>query len=95
MNSASRALLGGCPRMPFSPNSLSCQKKLSSEYQLYACGNFFRHSSIFEKIAILGQSPRTFKRNIAKGFDSDTNPEFVRVLKDAKRSCTEVSLVSA
>ncbi len=44
--------------MPFSPNSLSCQKKLSSEYQLYACGNFFRHSSILEKIAILGQLPR-------------------------------------
>ncbi len=44
--------------MPFSPNSLSCQKKLSSEYQLYACGNFFRHSSILEKLAILGQPPR-------------------------------------
>jgi len=43
--------------MPFSPNSLSCPKKLSSEYQLYACGNFFRHSSILEKIAILGQPP--------------------------------------
>ena len=53
--------------MPFSPNSSpacalhadrSCPKKLSSEYQLYACGNFFGHSSILEKIAILGQSPR-------------------------------------
>ena len=43
--------------MPFSPNSSSCPKKLSSEYQLYACGNFFGHSSILEKIAILGQSP--------------------------------------
>ncbi len=43
--------------MPFSPNSSSCPKKLSSEYQLYACGNFFRHSSILEKIAILGQPP--------------------------------------
>jgi len=43
--------------MPFSPNSLSCPKKLSSEYQLYACGNFFGHSSILEKIAILGQPP--------------------------------------
>jgi len=44
--------------MPFSPNSSSCPKKLSSEYQLYACGNFFGHSSILEKIAILGQPPR-------------------------------------
>ena len=50
--------LGGCPRMPFFPNSSSCPIKLSSEYQLYACGNFFRHSSILEKIANLGQSPR-------------------------------------
>jgi len=52
--------------MPFSPNSSpacalhadrSCPKKLSSEYQLYACGNFFGYSSILEKIAILGQPP--------------------------------------
>ena len=43
--------------MPFSPNSSSCPKILSSEYQLYACGNFFGHSSILEKIAILGQPP--------------------------------------
>jgi len=50
--------------MPFSPNSSSCQKKLSSEYQLYACGNFFGHSSILEKIAILGQPPSVFKRSI-------------------------------
>ncbi len=44
--------------MPFFPNSASCPKKLSSEYQLYACGNFFGHSLILEKIAILGQPPR-------------------------------------
>ncbi len=44
--------------MPFSPNSSSYPKKLSSEYRPYACGNFFGHSSILEKIAILGQSPR-------------------------------------
>ena len=53
-----RSQLGDCPRMPFPPNSLSCPKKLSSEYQPYACGNFFGHSSILEKIAILGQPPR-------------------------------------
>jgi len=51
-------LLGGCPRMLFCPNSLKKKKKLSSEYQLYACGNFFEHSSILNKIAILGQPPR-------------------------------------
>ena len=28
--------------------------------------------------------------NIAEGFDSDTNPEFIRFLRYAKRSCTEV-----
>ena len=28
--------------------------------------------------------------NIAEGFDSETNPDFVRFLRYAKRSCTEV-----
>jgi four helix bundle protein len=28
--------------------------------------------------------------NIAEGFDSETNPEFVRFFRYAKRSCTEV-----
>ena len=28
--------------------------------------------------------------NIAEGLDSETNPEFVRFLRYAKRSCTEV-----
>jgi four helix bundle protein len=28
--------------------------------------------------------------NIAEGFDSESNPEFVRFLRYAKRSCTEV-----
>jgi four helix bundle protein len=28
--------------------------------------------------------------NIAEGFDSETNPEFVRFLRYAKRSCTEL-----
>ena len=28
--------------------------------------------------------------NIAEGFDSETNPEFLRFLRYAKRSCTEV-----
>ncbi len=44
--------------MPFFPDSLSCPQKLSSEYKLYTCGNFSRHSSILEKIAILVQPPR-------------------------------------
>ena len=28
--------------------------------------------------------------NTAEGFDSETNPEFIRFLRYAKRSCTEV-----
>jgi len=28
--------------------------------------------------------------NIAEGFDSETNPEFIRFLRYAERSCTEV-----
>ena len=28
--------------------------------------------------------------NIAEGYDSETNPEFIRFLRYAKRSCTEV-----
>ncbi len=71
--------------MPFSPNSSSCSKKLSSEYQLlYACGNFFGHSSILEKIAILGQPPRwsaefrsgeTISKNIKSARRPTVNPE--------------------
>jgi four helix bundle protein len=32
----------------------------------------------------------SFMHNIAEGFDSETNAEFVRFLRYAKRSCTEV-----
>ena len=56
--------------MPFSPNSLSCPKKLSSEYQLYACGNFSRHSLILEKIAILGQPPRARQQTTSISLDN-------------------------
>ena len=28
--------------------------------------------------------------NIAEGFDSETNPEFIRFIRCAKRSCTEI-----
>jgi hypothetical protein len=44
--------------MPFSPISSLNSKKLSSEYYVYASGNFFEFASIREEIAILGQPPR-------------------------------------
>ncbi len=48
--------------MPFFPTSSSCPKKLFSEYQLDACGNFFGHSLILEKIAILEKPPGSAKK---------------------------------
>ena len=45
--------------MPFSPISSLNSEKLSSEYYVYACGNFSEFASICKKISILGQSPRT------------------------------------
>lgn len=30
--------------------------------------------------------------NVAEGFDSETNAEFIRFLRYAKRSCTEVQI---
>ena len=63
--------------MPFSPNSLSCPTKLSSEYKLYACGNFSGHSLILEKIAILGQPPSVISLRLkltSHGFDHTEEP---------------------
>ncbi len=36
--------------MPFFPNTLSCQKKLSSEYQLYVGGNFLGIPRLWKKL---------------------------------------------
>ncbi len=66
--------------MPFCPNSSSYPKKLSSEYQLYACGNFFWHSSILNKIAILGQPPRVNDRLQNREFRPDNRKGYKEVL---------------
>jgi four helix bundle protein len=36
------------------------------------------------------QAAGSVMHNIAEGFDAETNPEFIRFLRYAKRSCTEV-----
>jgi hypothetical protein len=81
--------------MPFSPNSLSCPKKLSSEYQPDACGNFSGHSSMLEKIAILGQPPRgtdEINRNYSGARMKPIRPALNRIERQSKNLCGPVPL---
>ena len=56
-------------------------------YHLTKKSRFTRDFGLKEQIQDAAGSSM---HNIAEGFDSETNPEFVRFLRYAKRSCTEV-----
>ena len=56
-------------------------------YGLTGKGNFARDFGLKRQIQDASGSTM---HNIAEGFDSETNPEFIRFLRYAKRSCTEV-----
>ena len=56
-------------------------------YGLTKKGNFARDFGLRKQIQDAAGSSM---HNIAEGFDSETNPEFIRFLRYAKRSCTEV-----
>ncbi len=56
-------------------------------YALTKKGNFARDFGLKKQIQDAAGSSM---HNIAEGFDSETTPEFVRFLRYAKRSCTEV-----
>ena len=55
--------------------------------------NLTRKPEFSRDFGLMGQiqdAAGSTMHNIAEGFDSETNPEFVRFLRYAKRSCTEV-----
>lgn len=56
-------------------------------YDLTGKGGFARDLGLRGQIQNAAGSSM---HNIAEGFDSESNPEFVRFLRYAKRSCTEV-----
>jgi len=59
----------------------------SKVYGLTKKGEFVRDFGLKKQIQTAAGSSM---HNIAEGFDSETNREFVRFLRYAKRSCTEV-----
>ena len=50
----------------------------------------FPKNQIYGLASQLQRAAVSVPANIAEGFDSETNPKFVRFLRYAKRSCTEV-----
>jgi four helix bundle protein len=56
-------------------------------YELTIKPQFFRNFGLRGQIQDAAGSSM---HNIAERFDSETNPEFIRFLRYAKRSCTEV-----
>ncbi|MDD3275769.1 MAG: four helix bundle protein [Kiritimatiellales bacterium] len=63
-------------------------RKLANQiYDLTACGLFAADFGLKDQIQ---RAAGSIMHNIAEGFDSGTNPEFVRFLGYSKRSCTEV-----
>jgi four helix bundle protein len=58
--------------------------------KVYALTKKAKFSSDFGLKGQIQEAAGSSMHNIAEGFDSETNPEFVRFLRYAKRSCTEV-----
>jgi len=58
-----------------------------SVYELSRDGDFSRDFGLKDQIR---RASGSSKHNIAEGFDSGSNREFIRFLNYAKRSCTEV-----
>ena len=56
-------------------------------YQLTKKSQFARDFGLRDQIQ---KAAGSTMHNIAEGFDSETNAEFIRFLRYAKRSCTEV-----
>lgn len=56
-------------------------------YQVAGSGRFARDFGLRDQIL---RAVGSIMHNIAEGFDSSTNPEFVRFLQFSKRSCSEV-----
>jgi len=56
-------------------------------YQLTKKSQFARDFGLRDQIQ---KAAGSSMHNIAEGFDSETNAEFIRFLRYAKRSCTEV-----
>ena len=63
------------------------RKLAGSVYQLTRKENFARDFGLRDQIQRAGSS---VMHNIAEGFDSGSDPEFVRFLKMARRSASEV-----
>ena len=63
-------------------------RRLTSHvYKVTGKGAFARDFALRDKIR---DASGSIMHNIAEGFDSGSNPEFMRFLQYAKRSCTEV-----
>lgn len=56
-------------------------------YDVATVGEFARDFGLKDQIT---RAAGSSMHNIAEGFDSGTNPEFVKFLRYAQRSCTEV-----
>ena len=63
-------------------------RELTAEvYQLSSVGGFSRDFGLRDQIT---RAAGSSMHNIAEGYDAESTPEFIRFLRYAKRSCTEV-----
>jgi four helix bundle protein len=65
-------------------------KWLASSHEVYALWNRDGAPRDFVLRDQMTRAASSIMHNIAEGFDSGSNPEFIRFLNYAKRSCTEV-----